>query len=158
MDIGGVLTVKQNLTIRSLEVGGKCKIGGILSADKVDIGGWIEAAEIKGDSVEVGGSLITEKGTKADSITIGDRGRVKGPLIGDTIEIGEKCDVEAIYAKTVTIGERTKAELVQGVDVRIESGCRITGEVRYTESLDADEDVSFEVNPEKVASLPEPPS
>src|SRR3989304_4265727 len=95
VDIGGVLTVKQNLTLRdTLGGGGKGKIGGALSADQVEIGGWGEAAEINARKVEVGGSIVTEKGVRAESIIIGDRGGGKGPLVGGPVEIGEKSEVE----------------------------------------------------------------
>jgi cytoskeletal protein CcmA (bactofilin family) len=91
VDTGGFLKVKENLTLSGgLEVGGNCAVGGTLSAERIEIGGWIEAAEIKASEVEVGGSTRTVKGVRARLITIGDDGRVKGPLIGDTISLGER--------------------------------------------------------------------
>jgi predicted acyltransferase (DUF342 family) len=83
---------------------------------------------------------------------------VKGPLIGDTVEIGEKSEVEEVYGKRIVIEERSKVELIHGVDVQIEEGCRILGEVLYSGSLEAEEDVSFEVEPQKVSSLPNVPA
>ena len=44
--------------------------------------------------------------------------------------------------------------MIHGVDVRIEPGCRILGEVLYSGSLDAEEGVVFTVSPKKVDSLP----
>ena len=79
-------------------------------------------------------------------------------MIGDTIYVGERSEVESVYGKDVTLEERSKAESIQGVDIRIESGCRILGEVLYSGSLDADEDVSFAVEPRKVTSLPQVPA
>ena len=49
--------------------------------------------------------------------------------------------------------ERGRATLIHGVDVRIEPGCRILGEVLYSGSLDAEEGVLFTVSPKKVDSL-----
>lgn len=159
VDIGGVLTVKENLTLRGrLEVGGKCRVGGILTAKRVEVGGWIEAMEIKAREVEVGGSTVTERGVRAESIVIGDRGRVKGPLIGGTINLGERSEAEEVYGENITLEERSKAESVKGVNIEIESGSKVLGEVLYSESLDADEDVSFAVEPRKVSARPEAPA
>jgi cytoskeletal protein CcmA (bactofilin family) len=158
VDIGGVLTVKANLTLSGrVEVGGKCRVGGILTAKRVEIGGWIEALEIKAQEVEVGGSTVTERGVRADSIVIGDRGRVKGPLIGGTVYLGERSEAEQVYGENITLEERSKVESIRGAHIEIESGCRILGEVLYSESLDADEDVSFAVEPKKTPALPEAP-
>ena len=118
---------------------------------------------MKVKDIEIGGAILTKNGVKAGSIVIGDRGRVRGPLFGcqgghpeckHSVRIGEKADVEAVYGKTVTLEEKSRATLVHGVDVRIEPGCRILGEVLYSGSLDADEGVLFTVSPKKVESLP----
>ena len=53
--------------------------------------------------------------------------------------------------------ERSRARLVHGVDLRLESGSRIQGEVLYTGSLDVEDDVTFAVEPKKVDSLPAAP-
>jgi predicted acyltransferase (DUF342 family) len=95
---------------------------------------------------------------RAEAIVIGDRGKVKGPLIGDTVEIGERSEVEEVYGKRIIIEDRSRVEQIHGVDVEIEEGCRILGEVLYSGSLDAEEGVSFAVEPKKVDSLPSPPS
>jgi predicted acyltransferase (DUF342 family) len=126
-----------------------------LIAERIEIGGWLEATEIKVEDIEVGGSLSTKNGVRADSITIGDRGRVRGSLFGNMIKLGERCDVESVYGKRITIEERSRAGIVHGVDVRIESRCKIQGEVLYSGSLDADEDVTFAEQPKKVDAVPD---
>ncbi len=115
-----------------MEVGGKCRIDKVLTADRIEIGGSLDADTVKVKDIEIGGAISTKNGVKADSIVIGDRGRVRGPLVADDIRIGERADVEAVYGKTITLEERSRATLVHGVDVRIEPGCRILGEVLYS--------------------------
>ena len=155
VDIGGVLRVGSNLNLTgSLEVGGKCRVQQALNAGRIEVGGSLEAQEVKVEDIEIGGSIVTQKGVRAESITIGDRGRARGPLFGNSIRVGEKADVEALYGKNIVIEENGKAGIVHGESVRIESGCRILGEVLYSGSLDADKDVSFAVEPKKVSSLP----
>jgi hypothetical protein len=46
---------------------------------------------------------------------------------------------------------------VYGENITIEEGCNITGEVRYTMSLEAERDVYFAKQPVKVDRLPEKP-
>ena len=101
---------------------------------------------------------MTKRGVRASSISVGDRGRVRGPLFGDNVRVGDRADVEAVYAKTVELGERCRCTLVHGVDLRIESGCRVLGEVLYSGSLETDEGVLFTVPPKKVDILPPEPN
>jgi cytoskeletal protein CcmA (bactofilin family) len=158
VDIGGFFKIEGNLQLTGeLEVGGKCRVGGTIHADRIEIGGAIEASQIQADSIEIGGSMTTEKGVKADTIEIGDRGRVRGPLVGDDVRIGEKADVEELYGKNITLQECSRAKSVHGVDLQIESGCRIEGPVLYTGSIESEDDVSFAVEPKKVDSLPTAP-
>jgi cytoskeletal protein CcmA (bactofilin family) len=132
-------------------------VDGRVNSDRIDIGGAIEASQIQANRVEIGGSVTTEKGVKASSILIGDRGRARGPLVGDTVRIGERADVEELHGKNIILEERSRAKLVHGVALRIESGCRLEGPVLFTGSINADEDVSFAVEPKKVELLPAPP-
>jgi len=159
LDIGGILRVGGDLNLTGrFEVGGRCKVGGTLNAHEIETGGRLEAAEVKVHEIEVGGAISTDKGVKADSITIGDHGRVRGPLIGGKIRIGQRADVEALYGKSITLEERSKAASIHGVDIRIGSHCSILGEVLYSGSLETDEQVSLAVQPKKVESLPEAPT
>jgi len=158
VDVGGLFKVGGNLNLTGeLEVGGKCRIDGTINSQRIDIGGAIEAFQIYAASIEVGGSIKTEKGVKANTIEIGDRGRVRGSLVADAIRIGERADVEELYGKNIVLEESCRAKLVHGVDLRIESRCRIEGAVLYTGSMNADDDVSFSVEPKKVESLPDAP-
>jgi cytoskeletal protein CcmA (bactofilin family) len=109
---------------------------------------------LKVNVFEVGGSTVTKRAVKANSIIIADRSRVRGPLRGDDIRIGEKADVEAVYGKAIVLEEKCRCTLVHGVDVRIQPGCRVLGEVLFSGSLEAAEDVTFVVAPKKVDVLP----
>ena len=50
-----------------------------------------------------------------------------------------------------------RADNVYAARIDVERGCRIRGEVKYTESLSADRDVDFGRPPEKTEKLPPPP-
>jgi cytoskeletal protein CcmA (bactofilin family) len=159
IDVGGVLKVSGNLTLTGdLEVGGRCRIDQVLTADRIEIGGSLEADLVKVDKFEAGGSTLSKRGVRATSIIVADRGRVRGPLFGDSIRLGEKADVEAVYGKSIVLEEKCRCTLLHGVDVRIQSGCRILGEVFYSGSLEAEEDVLFAVAPKKVDVLPAEPA
>jgi len=159
IDVGGVLKVSGNLTLSGdLEVGGRCRVGQALVADRIEIGGSLEADLVKADEFEVGGSTMTKRGVRASSIIVADRGRVRGPLFGDSIRLGQKADVEAVCGKSIELEEKCRCTLVHGVDVRIQSGCRVLGEVLYSGSIDAEEDVLFAVAPKKVDALPPEPA
>lgn len=155
IDVGGVLKVSRNLTLKDgLEVGGRCRIGQVLTANRVEIGGSLEADLVNVNDFEVGGSTLTKRGVKASSIVVADRGHVRGPLFAERIRLGEKADVEAVRGNSVVLEDKCRCTTLYGVDVRIEEGCRVLGEMLYSGSLDADEDVVFAVPPRKVEVLP----
>jgi len=53
--------------------------------------------------------------------------------------------------------ERSKARNVYAKNIYLERGCRIAGEIKYTEELRKEEDVHFAREPEKTERLPPPP-
>ncbi len=55
------------------------------------------------------------------------------------------------------MGERVRAGNVYAKDVRLESRCRISGEVKYSGRIEADSDVEFAKPPMKTDELPKPP-
>src|SRR2546422_395477 len=159
VDIGGMLEVSGNLHLkRDLEIGGKARIGGSLKLASLEVGGMIEADLIEAeDEVEVGGRLRTTKGTKAKTIELGHRSEAIGVLVGGRVKIGDNARVEDVYADTLEMGERARAGNIYAKDVRLESRCRISGEVKYSDRIEAEPDVEFAKPPIKTDDLPKPP-
>ena len=73
------------------------------------------------------------------------------------MKIGDSARVEDVYADTVEMGERVRAGNVYAKDVRLESRCRISGEVKYSDRIEAESDVEFAKPPMKTDELPKPP-
>jgi predicted acyltransferase (DUF342 family) len=78
-------------------------------------------------------------------------------LVGGRVKIGDNARVEDVYADTVEMGERVRAGNVYAKDARFESHCRISGEVRYSDRIEAEPDVEFAKPPVKTDDLPKPP-
>jgi len=53
--------------------------------------------------------------------------------------------------------ERSSARNVYAKRVHLERGCKIIGELQYTEELKREQEVTFAKEPVKVAHLPTPP-
>jgi predicted acyltransferase (DUF342 family) len=106
--------------------------------------------------VEVGGRLRTTKGTKAKTIQLGHRSEAIGVLVGGRVKIGDNARVEDVYADTVEMGERVRAGNIYAKALRLESHCRISGEVKYSDKLEAEPDVEFAKPPIKTEDLPKP--
>jgi len=158
IDVGGVIRVSRNLSLSGgLKVGGKAEIGETVKAKTIQVGGRLEAEKAEADEEIKTNTLITTSGAKAQRIEIGGRGEAQGPIIADTVLIRERSRVEDIYADSVTLRRGCRARNIYAARIDIESGCRISGEVRYTESLNAERDVTFASAPEKVEKLPVPP-
>jgi len=68
---------------------------------------------------------------------------------GDKVIIGKETRVEDIYGKEILLRHEARARNVYGETIRIESGCRIDGEVKYTRELRIDEHVRLEKFPKK---------
>jgi len=66
--------------------------------------------------------------------------------------------VEDVYADTVEMGERVRAgNVYANKDVRLESRCRISGEVKYSDRIEAESDVEFAKPPMKTDEIAKPP-
>jgi cytoskeletal protein CcmA (bactofilin family) len=156
IDIGGKLHVSESLALSGkIDVGGKAEVDGDLTAQTIDIGGSLKANQIKAtDTVSVGGILETKMGAKASKIKIGKNGEVVGPIFADEAFIREKAHVEDIHAKTIVLKEKVTARNIYGENVFVGSQCHITGEVQYTDRLDAEKNVFFAKTPQKVEKLP----
>ena len=158
IEVGGTVRVRDDLELsEELKVGGTADVGGKLTARAVRVGGKVVAEKVEAVEEIKTNTLRTRAGAMAQRIELGRRGEAEGPLIARTVIIKERCRVEDIHAETVTLRRDSRARNVYAARIDIESGCRISGEVKYTESLNAERDVSFASEPEKVEKLPEPP-
>lgn len=121
--VSGVLHVAQDMETDVFTSSGKFEIGGLLSADRVEIKlvGDSRAREIGGENIDIRASSGFSFGF---SLTRGFR---LGVGIG-TLTVGE------IEGDHVHI-EATTADVVRGKTVHIGPGCRI-GRVEYADSLD----------------------
>jgi predicted acyltransferase (DUF342 family) len=156
MEIGGKVEVRRTLKLSGdLEVGGKIEIGDELSAKNIEVGGMVRARKIAAEEhIEVGGAITTVEGTTARLVEIGRKGEVRGSLRAEDVVIGEEAHVESIYGKRILLRSGTYAENVYGENITIESHCRISGEVQFTDKLRLGEHVSLAKSPQKVDSLP----
>ncbi len=121
--VSGVLHVAQDLEADVFTSSGKFEIGGLLSADRVEI-------RLVGDSRarEIGGENIDIRASSGFSVRLSlTRGLQFGVGIG-TLTVGE------IEGDQVHL-EATTAQVVRGKVVHIGPGCTI-GRVEYTESLE----------------------
>ncbi|NIO36879.1 hypothetical protein GTO27_04150, partial [Candidatus Bathyarchaeota archaeon] len=109
------------------------------------------------DSVRVGGRIETVKGVKAARVEIGRRGRIRGPVVANEVLLRERAEADDIYADSLTMEERSRARNVYAKRVFLERGCRITGELQYTEEMKKEEGIQFAEEPRKTDKLPSPP-
>ena len=139
-----------------LKVGGRVSLRGELYADEVRIGGKLSARKVDVVKLIETNTLKTRDGAKAARIEIGVRGEAYGPLVGSNVIIKSRARVDDIFGDEVNLQSHVIAGRVYGRKVRIESRCDVE-EVTYTESLRADSSVRFRVPPQKTEKLPEPP-
>ena len=156
LDVGGKLKVGGGLHLSGkLDVGGVAEVRGELTAERIEVGGKLHAGKANADStVCVGGSIETIEGVQASYVRIGRRGRVEGPIRADEALISKRARVEDVYAKDITLERDVRARNLYGERIRLESGCQVTGEVRYTASLEVAPGVTFAKTPQKVDDLP----
>ncbi|EMR73314.1 Integral membrane protein CcmA involved in cell shape determination, partial [Thaumarchaeota archaeon SCGC AB-539-E09] len=140
-----------------LKVGGRAEVRGELKAYNIHVGGRIEAKKIEVVGEIKTSTLRTIHGAKAKRIEIGRRGEVEGPVVADYVLSRDRARFEDIYAKRVVLRRGSRARNIYAEEIEIEGKCRISGELKYTESLDFERDVRFEHPPEKAESLPQPP-
>jgi len=138
-----------------LDVGGKIEVKDVLSAKIIDVGGSLKAHEVTAkDEVSVGGLINTVVGVNASFVEIGRRGKVTGPIRANEVLVGERACVEDVYADEITMEMNAEARNLYGKRIRVESGCRIGGEVRFIESLESEKGVFYSKPPVKVEKLP----
>ncbi|MBC7318457.1 bactofilin [Candidatus Bipolaricaulota bacterium] len=122
---GGALTVEENVEVETFRIIGAFEIGGLLSADRVEVEleGRARAREIGGEKILVRAGQRSLGGliTTALSLLFGQSSTKE--LSAEVIE-GDEVELEA-----------TQAKLVRGGKVKIGPGCRIE-RVEYTESLE----------------------
>jgi cytoskeletal protein CcmA (bactofilin family) len=154
---GGILRVGSFLQLSGkLEVGGHVDIEAAITAQEVLVRGNLRAkALVASGNVKVGGSIITVSGVVAHSFETSRRSEVKGRICANQVIIGDEAIVEDVYAKSITMGERSSARNMYGERINIESGAHINGEIRYTEHLQAERDVYLGKNPREVGKLPQ---
>lgn len=104
--------------------------------------------------MEVGGSIKTVRGVYARFFEIGRRGNVRGHIKAQQVIIGRGAYAEDIYGEQVVLRRGGQAQNVYGKEVIIESNCRISGEVQYTDELRINDHVSLGKTPQKVDKLP----
>ena len=101
--------------------------------------------------------MRSNRGTKANRIELGARSRASGPLIAKKVRIREGGEVEDIYAGELQLERRVRARNLYVREARLESQCRIAGEVLYQDRLEAEPDVEYAKPPVKTIELPKPP-
>ncbi|MCK4497946.1 hypothetical protein KAU25_01975 [Candidatus Bathyarchaeota archaeon] len=159
LNVGGQIKVGGDLTLSgAFDVGGIAEVNGNLSGEDVSVGGRLHAGKIVAQNrVSVGGSVETIEGVYTSHFRIGRRGKVVGLVKADEALIGRGARVDDVFAKTMTLEREASAENLYGERIRLERGCRISGEVQYVEDLKTERDVSFAQEPRKVSKLPEKP-
>lgn len=157
--VGGMLDVSGNLELsRSLRVGGKAEIGESVRASSIRLGGVLRASRVEASEDIEANKLMTKDGARADTIEIGKNGESRGPLIARRVWVEDKASVEDVYADEVEMRKGSRANNIYAKRIEIDSRSRVNGEVKFTEALNAGDDVNFARDPERVEELPSPPS
>jgi len=125
--VGGSLEVEEDVELDTFRVAGGFQIGGLLSADKLEIQleGVCRVREIGGERIEI------KRSTKA-----------YGSLLANTLGVLFRHDkARELHAETVEGDdiyiEATVAKVVRGARIRIGPGCQID-RVEYSESVEVD--------------------
>ena len=87
---------------------------------------------------------------------IGKRCEVRGFVESNEILIRERARTESLYGKEIRIEERARVGSLYGETIYIERDSYVEGEVLYTDSLEAEDGVTFREEPRKVDQLPPP--
>lgn len=121
---GGALAVEENVEVETFRFGGAFEIGGLLSADRIEVEleGRSWAREIGGEQIVV---RLSPKGLS------GVLAQTLGLLFGKGSEKALK--VETVEGDEIEL-EATEAKLVRGGRIKIGPGCRVE-RVEYTETL-----------------------
>jgi len=59
-----------------------------------------------------------------------------------------------VFGEQIYLERKASARNLFGEEIRLESGCRVFGEIKYTRIFNAEEDVYLAETPEKVEKLP----
>jgi len=158
--VGGLLEIQHDLVLEDrLTVGGEARVGGRLEAESVDVGGNLSSVEVHGhDMVKVGQSITTNKGVKGAVVSVGRRGRATGPIVGEKVRIESDSVVEDVYADELKIGASSSVGNVFAAEVEVGDGCVVSGRLLYTGEVRIGRNVQLSSQPEKVSSLPGPPT
>ncbi|MGY5855805.1 MAG: hypothetical protein RTS72_04345, partial [Candidatus Thorarchaeota archaeon] len=70
--------------------------------------------------------------------------------------IRERARTDSLYGNDIRIEERARVGSVYGKTIYIERDAIVEGEVLYTDSLEAEDGVTFREEPKKVDQLPSP--
>lgn len=158
VEVGGTVKVSGDAFFkRSLNVGGFARVGKELRAGNVSVGGSLEAEICFAEKVRVGGRVETQRGTKSKLFEIGRHGKVTGPVVAEQVEVHDHAELEDIYADLLVMGKHSSAHNVYVKRAVLNSGCKISGELVYTQELELGERLGLSYEPKKVEKLPEPP-
>src|SRR5213594_1131364 len=168
IDVGGTVSLEKGGVGGGIDVGGRFESRGNLSFERIDVGGTVEiTGNGEGDSVDIGGHLeVSGDLILKRDLDIGGKARVGGNLKLQSLDVGGLIEarqieaqdkVEDVYAESATLEEGVRARNLYLHEGRIESRCRIAGEVLYKDNLETDSDVEFAKSPVKTDRLPKPP-
>ena len=159
IDVGGTVKTEGNLEVtEGLTVGGTVAVGGNLKSDgKIKVGGTVRAeGRIDTFRIIVGGEIRAEYIKASDGFRIGKRSEVKGFVESNEILIRERARTDSLYGNDIRIEERARVGSLYGKTIYIERDAYVEGEVLYTDSLEAEDGVTFREEPKKVDQLPPP--
>jgi len=159
IDVGGTVKTDGNLEVsEGLNVGGTAAIGGNLKSDgKIKVGGTVRAeGRIDTFRIIVGGEIRAEYIRATDGFRIGKRSEVRGFVESNEILIRERARTDSLYGNDIRIEERARVGSLYGKTIYIERDAYVEGEVLFTDSLEAEDGVTFREEPRKVDQLPPP--
>src|SRR5208283_787281 len=142
IEVKGVANAKGNLSTEEIDVLGKLRVSGSITASKelkvigvADVAKRVECQKltvegrlsadraIVTEEADVSGELRTVLGMKSSTITVRRGARVTGPLVGGQVEVGEKPGFgqwPSVWSEMRQgVGQMTHVEDVYGRSVRI---------------------------------------
>ena len=159
IDVGGTVKVGGDLDLEGgIEVGGTVAVHGSLKCgDKIKVGGTVKVdGRIDTYRIIVGGEIDAEYIKATGGFRLGRRGEVRGFVESTEILIRERARTDSLYGEDIRIEERARVGSLYGKSIYIERDAVVEGELLYTDSLDAEDGVTFRSEPKKVDSLPRP--
>jgi cytoskeletal protein CcmA (bactofilin family) len=158
VDVGGTVKVSEDAVFRrALNVGGFAGIRRELRAGSVSVGGSLETEVCLADKVRVGGRVETQRGVKSKLFEIGKHGKVIGPVVAEHVEARDNAELDDVYAGLLVMGRGSSARNVYVKRAVLESECKVSGELIYTEELELGERLRLRSEPKRAEQLPEPP-